>query len=66
MITANSPAFIDLSQDITSIAHVERKPAEVVQGTTIFRPNTAGLADDDKVELKFLNVRDPCRAEIFR
>jgi len=65
MITTHSPVFIDLSRDNTSIARVERMATGVVQGTTIFRPKKAKLDDDDKVELKLLNLCDPYVAEFF-
>lgn len=65
MVTANSPVFIDPSRDNTSIVRVERIPSGVVQGTSFYRPKTAEFADEGKVELKFLNLCDPCRAEIL-
>lgn len=65
MITTHSPVFIDLSRDNTSIARVELTANGVVQGTTIFRPKKAKLDDDDRVELKLLNVCDPYVAEFF-
>jgi putative ATP-dependent endonuclease of OLD family len=65
MITTHSPVFIDLSRDNTSIARVERKTDGTVQGTTIFRPSKAKLDDDDRIELKLLNICDPSVAEFF-
>jgi len=65
MITTHSPVFIDLSRPNTSIARVERTANGVVKGTTIFRPNKAKLDDDDKIELKLLNLCDPYVAEFF-
>jgi putative ATP-dependent endonuclease of OLD family len=65
MITTHSPVLIDLSRDNTSIARVERLSNGVVQGTTIFRPKRARLDEDDKVELKLLNLCDPYVAEFF-
>jgi putative ATP-dependent endonuclease of OLD family len=65
MITTHSPVFIDLSRDNTSIARVERLSSGIVQGTTIFRPKKAKLDDDDRVELKLLNLCDPYVAEFF-
>jgi len=65
MITTPSPVFIDLSRDNTSIACVERLSGGIVQGTTIFRPKKAKLDDDDRVELKLLNLCDPYVAEFF-
>ncbi len=65
MITTHSPVFIDLSRDNTSIARVERSANGVVQGTTIFRPEKAKLDEDDRIELKLLNLCDPYVAEFF-
>ena len=65
MITTHSPVFIDLSRDNTSIARVERGANGVVQGTTIFRPDKAKLDEDDRIELKLLNLCDPYVAEFF-
>ncbi len=65
MITTHSPIFIDLSRDNTSIARVERLASGSVHGTTIFRPVKAKLDDDDKIELKLLNLCDPYVAEFF-
>jgi len=64
MITTHSPVFIDLSRDNTSIARVERASNGTINGTTIFRPKNAKL-DDDKVELKLLNLCDQYIAEFF-
>lgn len=65
MITTHSPVFIDLSRDNTSIVRVERDATGTVHGTTVFRPARAKLDDDDKVELKLLNICDPHVAEFF-
>jgi putative ATP-dependent endonuclease of OLD family len=64
MITTHSPVFIDLSRDNTSIVRVERVEGSV-HGTTIFRPNKARLDEDDRKELKLLNICDPYVAEFF-
>jgi len=65
MITTHSPVFIDLSRDNTSIARVERVANGTVQGTTIYRPSRAKLDEDDRTELKLLNLCDPSTAEFF-
>lgn len=65
MITTHSPVFIDFSRDNTAIARVERLSNGEVQGTTIFRPKKARLDDDDRIELKLLNLCDPYVAEFF-
>lgn len=65
MISTHSPIFIDLSRDNTSIVRVERQTNGTVSGTTIFRPRRANLDDDDRTELKLLNLCDPYVAEFF-
>lgn len=65
MITTHSPVFIDLARDNTSIVRVERGTNGVVRGTTIFRPTRAQLDEDDRIELKLLNLCDPYVAEFF-
>lgn len=65
MVTTHSPVFIDLSRDNTSIVRVERAVGGEVSGTTIFRPAKAKLTEDDKEELKLLNMYDPYVAEFF-
>jgi putative ATP-dependent endonuclease of OLD family len=65
MITTHSPVFIDLARDNTSIVRVERGTSGIVRGTTIFRPARAKLDEDDRTELKLLNLCDPYVAEFF-
>ena len=65
MITTHSPVFIDFTRDNTSIARVERLSNGDVHGTTVFRPARAKLDEDDRVELKLLNLCDPYVAEFF-
>ncbi|HEJ1454446.1 TPA: AAA family ATPase [Pseudomonas aeruginosa] len=65
MVTTHSPVFIDLSRDNTSIVRVERTVDGDVSGTTIFRPERAKLSEDDREELKMLNLYDPYVAEFF-
>ena len=65
MVTTHAPAFIDLSRDNTTVVRVERDPTGVVRGTTVFRPDRAKLDDDEKRELKLLNIYDPNMAEFF-
>lgn len=65
MVTTHSPAFIDLSRNNTSIVRVERSQSGAVSGTTIFRPDRAKLSEDDKEQLKLLNMYDPYVAEFF-
>ncbi|MGE9762484.1 ATP-dependent nuclease [Pseudomonas sp. PDM20] len=65
VVTTHSPVFIDLSRDNTSIVRVERTAKGEVSGTTIFRPERARLSEDDREELKLLNIYDPYVAEFF-
>ena len=66
MLTTHSPAFIDLSRDNTTVVRVERDPtADVIKGTTVFRPEKARLSNDEKIELKMLNLCDPSLCEFF-
>ncbi len=65
MITTHSPAFIDLSRNNTTVVRVEREANGEVHGTTVFRPSKAKLDDDEKRELKLLNIYDPHVAEFF-
>jgi putative ATP-dependent endonuclease of OLD family len=66
MVTTHSPAFIDLSRDNTTVVRVERDVEnDVITGTTVFRPDRVNLSDDDKEELKMLNLCDPHLCEFF-
>ncbi|MEE4158609.1 AAA family ATPase [Pseudomonas viridiflava] len=65
MVTTHSPVFIDLSRNNTSIVRVEREIGGDVSGTTIFRPEKVKLSDEDREELKLLNMYDPFVAEFF-
>lgn len=65
MVTTHSPIFIDFSRDNTTIVKVEKNAAGAIQGTTVFRPETAQLDADDKRNLKLLNLCDPYVAEFF-
>lgn len=65
MTTTHSPVFIDFSRDNTTIVRVEKDGSGAVKGTTVFRPDRARLDDDDKVNLKLLNMCDPHVAEFF-
>ena len=44
---------------------MQRDKQNVIRGTTVFRPNKAKLAPDEKQELKLLNIYDPHVAEFF-
>lgn len=65
MITSHSPIFIDLSKDNTTVVRVDKDSNGEVRGTTVFRPEKAQLDDDDKQNLKLLNICDPYVAEFF-
>lgn len=65
MATTHSPIFIDFSRDNTTIVRVEKDDDGDVRGTTVFRPNTTQLDEDDKANLKLLNIADPYVAEFF-
>jgi putative ATP-dependent endonuclease of OLD family len=54
-----------MARDNTTIVRVERSSAGDIEGTTIFRPERAQLDDDDKKNIKLLNLCDPYLAEFF-
>lgn len=65
MITSHSPIFIDLSRDNTTVVRVFRGESSEVQSTTLYRPARAKLSDDDKRNMKLLNICDPYLHEFF-
>lgn len=65
MVTTHSPIFIDLSKDNTTIIRVEKGDDGEISGTTVFRPDRIKLDDDDKKNLKLLNMCDPYVNEFF-
>ncbi|HTF03014.1 MAG TPA: AAA family ATPase [Bacteroidia bacterium] len=65
MVTTHSPIFIDFSKDNTTIVKVEKTVNGTIKGTTVFRPDKVQLDDDDKRNLKLLNICDPYVAEFF-
>lgn len=65
MITSHSPIFIDLSQDNTTIIRVFLDQDSTVNSTTLYRPSRAKLSDDDKKNMKLLNICDPYLHEFF-
>jgi putative ATP-dependent endonuclease of OLD family len=65
MVTTHSPIFIDFSKDNTTIVKVEKTRDGDIKGTTVFRPDKVKLDDDDKKNLKLLNICDPYMAEFF-
>lgn len=65
MITSHSPIFIDLSKDNTTVIRVFRDEHSEVKSTTLYRPARAKLSDDDKRNMKLLNICDPYLHEFF-
>lgn len=65
MVTSHSPIFIDLSRDNTTVIRVFLGDGAGVQSTTLYRPSRAKLSDDDKRNLKLLNLCDPYMHEFF-
>lgn len=65
MITSHSPVFIDLSKNNTTIIRVFRDESSEVKSTTLYRPSRAKLDDDDKKNLKLMNICDPYVHEFF-
>lgn len=65
MATTHSPAFVDLSRNNTTIVRVDRPLGGAVSGTTVFRPEKVQLTDDEREQLKLMNIYDPYVAEFF-
>jgi len=65
MVTTHSPIFIDFSRNNTTIIKVEKNENGDTKGTTVFRPVKINLDDDDKTNLKLLNICDPYVTEFF-
>jgi putative ATP-dependent endonuclease of OLD family len=65
MVTTHHPAFIDLARNNKTIVCVERNTTGAIQGTTLFKPSVANLGEDDKQNLKLLNIFDPYVGEFF-
>jgi len=65
MVTTHSPCFIDLSRDNTTVVCVHRDEKEIIRSTTVFRPAKVSLGENEKQELKLLNIYDPHVAEFF-
>lgn len=65
MITTHSPSFIDLTKDHTTIIRVEKNKNNQIEATTLFRPDLAQLDEDDKENLKLMNLFDSHISEAF-
>lgn len=58
MIATHSPNFIDLSKDNTTVIRVEKNLTNGIETTTLFSPEQVQLENDDKVNLKLINLFD--------
>lgn len=65
MVTTHHPAFIDIARDNKTIVCVDRTQDGGIHGTTLFKPSVAKLSEDDKQNLKLLNIFDPYVGEFF-
>lgn len=61
MVTTHSPVFIDLSKDNTNIIRVQKEDRTV----SLYKTNESGLSENEKEQLKMLNIFDPYFAEFF-
>lgn len=58
MIATHSPNFIDLTKDHTTIIRVEKNLTNGIEATTLFSPEQTQLDEDDKENLKLMNLFD--------
>lgn len=65
MLTTHSPVFIDVSKDNTTIIRVNKSEQGEINATTIYRPSKVKLTEDDRLNLKLMNIYDPYFAEFF-
>jgi putative ATP-dependent endonuclease of OLD family len=65
MVTTHSPIFIDLSRDNTTVVRVDRADGGEISSCTLYKPQRVNLTDDERTELKLLNLFDPYVAEFF-
>lgn len=65
MITTHSPNFIDLSKDHTTIVRVEKQNDFKIETTTLYSADDINFTDDEKDNLKLLNLIDPHVMEFF-
>ncbi len=65
MVATHSPSFIDLTKDHTTIIRVEKSQGEYIETTTLFKPESAQLDNDDKENLKLINLFDSHISEAF-
>lgn len=65
MITTHSPSFIDLTKDHTTIIRAEKDTNNNIGATTLYRPELVQLDEDDKENLKLINLFDSHISEAF-
>lgn len=64
MIATHSPNFIDLSKDHTTVIRVEKNHNNI-EATTLYRPENVQLDNDDKENLKLMNLFDSHISQAF-
>jgi len=65
MLTTHSPSFIDLGKDHTTIIRAEKDHNHKVSATTLYRPDHVKLDEEDKENLKLMNLFDSHISEAF-
>ncbi len=65
MVATHSPSFIDLTKDHTTIIRVDKNEKNNIETTTLFKPESAKLDDDDKENLKLINLFDSHISQAF-
>lgn len=65
MVATHSPSFIDLTKDHTTIIRVEKIQGDLIETTTLFKPESAQLDANDKENLKLINLFDSHISEAF-
>lgn len=65
MVATHSPSFIDLTKDHTTIIRVDKTINDDIETTTLFKPEFAQLDEDDKENLKLINLFDSHISEAF-
>jgi putative ATP-dependent endonuclease of the OLD family len=65
MLTTHSPSFIDLTKDHTTIIRAEKDHDHKVSATTLYRPDRVQLDENDKENLKLMNLFDSHISEAF-
>lgn len=65
MVATHSPSFIDLTKDHTTIVRVDKTRDNNIEATTLFKPESARLDEDDKENLKLINLFDSHISEAF-